>query len=519
MRSRQKRCFISVVIGMSVLIVGACSEQELAVVPCADLAGFEPDDAVISVAENVEAGDAGPAHCRVAGVIETEINFELLLPLQWNGRFMMGGGGGYVGSIQNSALAYGAGGGALERGYATVGTDTGHVGDALDGDWALDNPERQENFGHRAVHLTAVTAKAIIERHYARPPEYSYFVGCSRGGGQAMMETQRYPEDFDGLVAGAPAYHWTGFTAGFLQSRQKMYPGGDVSRRAITQANLELLGTNILAACDALDGVEDGILTDPRTCPFRPTDLPHCVGAAQPDCVTAEQLAAIEAVYAPPTSNGESIFVGFPLGGEHDPGGWDTSVLGQNVAATGGRDGFSIDMYKNFVFSDPDWDYTEYDFSNWHDDVAETDSILNAVDTDLTEFKDAGGKIIFWTGWSDLAISALGTIDYFEALSAADPDAAEYSRLYMLPGMFHCAGGPAPDRADWIEAIRAWVEDDQPPQQLVSMQLDEAGNTTRTRPICPYPQVATYRGYGDTNVERSFTCAAPKPPPAVEPTH
>jgi len=210
-----------------ILLWGVLSGSSLPVgqiradISCTDLTSFTPKDTLITTTENV---DTGTPHCKVAGVIEKEIKFELLLPKEWNGRFMMGGGGAYVGSIQNQALAYGSGPGALERGYATVGTDTGHVSSYVDGSWALNNIERQENFGHRAVHLTAVTAKSIIERYYSRAPKYSYFVGCSRGGGQAMMETQRYPEDFDGLVAGAPAYDWPGFRAGQIRTIQKMFP-------------------------------------------------------------------------------------------------------------------------------------------------------------------------------------------------------------------------------------------------------------------------------------------------------
>ncbi len=479
------------------LVAGRSNADEA----CANLASLMLQDVRIKTTEKV---DAGTPHCKVAGVIEKEINFELLLPDDWNGRFMMGGGGAYVGSIQNQALAYGSGPGALERGYATVGTDTGHVSSMVDGSWALNNVERQENFGHRAVHLTAVTAKAIIERYYARAPEYSYFVGCSRGGGQAMMETQRYPEDFDGLVAGAPAYDWTGFRGGQIRTLQKMLPDGDTKGPVLTRANLELLGTTILAACDARDGVADGILTDPRDCPFEPDDLPECEGNARADCVTRKQLAAIKAIYDAPSIDGRRIFAGFPYGGEHNPRGWEAWMVWSDVLSPSFA--FAIDFYRNFVFSDPHWDYTHYDFANWKQDVAKVSAMLDATSTDLSEFNRRNGRIIFWTGWSDHLITALGTVDYYDKLTAADPDADQYSRLYMLPGMFHCAAGPAPDRTDWLEAIRAWVEDGEAPERLVSLQLDESGRVSRTRPICPYPQIASYRGTGDPDDETSFAC-------------
>ncbi|MBA03148.1 MAG: hypothetical protein CMQ36_03830 [Gammaproteobacteria bacterium] len=492
---------IWVTAGITVSAFALVAEQSNANEACADLTSFMLQDTRIKTTEQV---DAGTPHCKVAGVIEKEINFELLLPSDWNGRFMMGGGGAYVGSIQNQALRYGSGPGALERGYATVGTDTGHVSSMVDGEWALNNAERQENFGHRAVHLTAVTAKAIIERYYMRAPEYSYFVGCSRGGGQAMMETQRYPEDFDGLVAGAPAYDWTGFTGGQIRTVQTMYPDGDTTGTVLTKANLELLGKTIIAACDAHDGVADGILTDPRNCPFEPDDLKKCEGNAHTDCVTTKQLTAIKAIYDAPIIDGRRIFAGFPYGGEHIPGGWQASVVSTDGLSP--RSEFAIDFYQNFVFSDPYWDYTQYDFANWKKDVAQVSAMLDATNTDLSQFKKRNGRIIFWTGWSDHLITALGTIEYYDKLTAADPDADEYSRLYMLPGTLHCAGGPGPDRADWLEAIRAWVEDGKAPERLVSLQLNENGSMSRTRPVCPYPQIASYRGKGDPDDEANFAC-------------
>ena len=439
---------------------------------CADLTTLELIDLRIDAAEPVSAAAGVPAHCKVTGVIETEINFELLLPDDWNGRFLMGGGGGFVGSVQNQARSlYAHGGGPLQRGYATVGTDTGHSGGGIEAGWALNHPERQENFGHRAVHLTAETAKSIVAHYYARPADYSYFVGCSRGGGQAMMESQRYPGDFDGIVAAAPAYDWTGISAGFVQNQQAIYPDGDLETPVLTPATLELLGSSILAACDADDGVEDGALTDPRQCGFTPEDLPRCAGdRPADDCVTAAQLAAIKTVYDGPTSNGEPIYQGFNYGGEHDAGGWDSWVVRSAGRAAQGvpnaQFGFGTEIYKNFVFSDPEWDYTQYDFSTWKDDVADTAAILNATDTDLSRFRDGGGKIIYWTGWSDLALAPLGTIDYYERLAAGDPTAGDYTRLYMLPGVLHCGGGPGPDRVDWVEAIRAWVEEGQAPERL-----------------------------------------------------
>ena len=483
---------------------------------CSALANLELIDLRITSAEHMPLGDRGAEHCVVTGVIETEINFELLLPSEWNGRFMMGGGGGYVGTVQNQAQTLFAHGGTpLERGYATVGTDTGHVGGGIEASWAMDHLERQENFGHRAVHLTTEAAKSILRHYYGQTERYSYFVGCSRGGGQAMMESQRYPEDFDGIVAAAPAYHWTALTAGFVQTQQAIYPDGDTSTPVITPENLALLGSSILAACDANDGVEDGTMTDPRRCDFEPEDLPRCADDAPGvDCVTAEQVAAIGAVYDGPTANGEPLFFGFNYGGENDRGGWDSWVVSSEQRVAQGvpnaHYGFGTELYKYFVFGDPDWDYTEYDFSTWEADTAATADILDATDTDLGRFRDVGGKIIYWSGWSDLALTPLGTIDYYERLESGDPAARDYSRLYLLPGVLHCGGGPGPDAVDWIDAIRTWVEEGRAPERLVASKLDANGIATMTRPICPYPQVAVYDGQGDPNTDASFACANPQ---------
>ena len=284
-----------------------------------------------------------------------------------------------------------------------------------------------------------------------------------------MMESQRYPDDFDGIVAAAPAYHWTGLGAQFIQTQQAIYPTGDVSTPVITPDNLKLLGASIDHACDMLDGVDDGVLTDPRACGFRPRDLPRCDGEA-PDarCVTGAQLAAIEAVYDGPSMDGQPFYFGFPFGGENDSGGWDAWVVGADSVRQRGAPSlhyaFGTELYKYFVFRDPEWDYTAYDFVHWKEDTASTAEILNATDTDLGPFRDGGGKIIYWTGWSDLALSPLGTIDYYEQLLAGDPGAEAYARLYMLPGVLHCGGGPGPDQVDWLGAIQEWVEEDHAPR-------------------------------------------------------
>ena len=282
--SRIQRQLVNVAVAACLAMAAACAAPAADPADaCTDLTALALFDLHIGTADRVPAEGGLPAHCKVTGTIETEINFEVLLPDDWNGRFLMGGGGGFVGTVQNQARTlYAHGGSPLQRGYATAGTDTGHTGSGIEAGWALNHPTRQENFGHRAVHLTAEAAKSIVAHYYERPADYSYFVGCSRGGGQAMMESQRYPDDFDGIVAAAPAYDWTGITAGFVQNQQAIYPDGDVDDPVLTAAPLELLGSSILAACDADDGVEDGVLDDPRRCDFEPEALPRCAGDRPP---------------------------------------------------------------------------------------------------------------------------------------------------------------------------------------------------------------------------------------------
>jgi feruloyl esterase len=494
---------------------------------CASYASYSAGDVKVTSAVRVEAGASKPsgqpgmqevggqpAHCKIAGTIEKEIHFELLLPDEWNGRFVMGGGGGFVGSVQNTAqTSMMHGGTALERGYATAGTDTGHQGMGTDASWALNNPERELNFGHRAVHLTAEASKAIVKQFYGKDAERSYFIGCSRGGGQGMMESQRYPDDFDGIVSGAPAYNWPGIGAGFLQTQQKMYPDpANLASPVITNANRALLQKEILAACDQLDGVEDRLLDDPRRCKFDPAKLPRCANdQGGDDCVTEAQLAAIQEIYEGPIVDGKRVHAGFPFGGENDFGGWDMWITGRANALGPGQPNlhmaFGTNMFKYIIYDDPSWDYSKYQFANFDQDTARAAEILNATDIDLTKFQESKGKLILWNGWSDSAITALGTIGYYEWMAAKDQaEVNDYARLFLLPGVLHCAGGPGPDKVDWLTAISDWVEKDVAPDRLLASKTDGNSKTILTRPLCPYPQVAIYDGKGSTSAAESFAC-------------
>lgn len=482
-------------------------------IPCEDLASVRWSGFRVDEARSRAATDRAPAHCQVRGTIDEEIHFELLMPpaSSWNGRFLMGGGGGFVGSVQNQATWYDPT--LLADGYATVGTDTGHRGTVSDASWALGRPDRQVNYGYRAIHVTAETAKTIIRLRYGRDIDYSYFIGCSRGGGQAMIESQRFPDDFDGLVAGAPAFDFTGFGALTVRIQQLMYPDpGDLSHPVVTPAALRLLGEAVLERCDFLDGVKDGILADPRACDFRPEDLPLCAGEAGSDkCVTPAQLNVIRAVYRGVRSGEARTVPGYPLGGETVSGGWDSWIVAEEDPGWKPNDQFifGTQIYRYLVFGDSTWNYATYDFSEWAEDTRAAASILDATDADLAPLEVSAAKLILWNGWADMAISPLRTLEYYQSVQARDADASSYARLFLLPGVAHCYGGPGPDQVDWIGAIRRWVEDGQAPTRLPAVKRGAEGQVMLTRPVCAYPARPVYDGKGDPTKESSFRCEAP----------
>lgn len=451
-------------------------------------------------------GPVSVAHTVVDGVVGSEIKFQVHLPDAWNGRFFMGGGGGYVGAVTNAAI------GMVNAGYASAGTDTGHSGDGISASWALDNLERRLNFGYLAVHRTAETAKAIVRARYGRDSEFNYFAGASRGGGQAMMEAQRFPGDFDGIVAGCPAFDWTGFTAEMVQNVQLNFPDPkDTSKSVVTQDNLALLQRLVLEKCDGIDGVVDGTMEDPRLCDFDLASIPECPdGQAGPDCVTAAQRAAIAAIYAPATAAGKTIHPGQPFGEEAHPAGWFLWITGTDPrfppTAPSLQFAFGTEFYRNFVFDYPAWDYTAYDFAAWEADTRLAATYMDATSPDMDAFRDRGGKLLAWHGWSDAALPATRTVEYFDEVRARDPRADEYARLYLLPGVLHGAGGSGTDQVDWNSIIVDWVERGTAPQTVVARKLDAAGAVVRTRPLCPYPAKAAYTGSGDVNEVGSFEC-------------
>jgi hypothetical protein len=474
---------------------------------CANLTTLKLPDVKITEAAAVPAATTGPVrvpHCRVAGVIGTEIRFSLLLPDDWNRKFVMGGGGGFVFRIDNQAI------GVVNAGYATVGTDTGHQATSVtDASWALDNLERRVNFGYLGVHRTAEVAKAIIGSYYGSSAARSYFSGCSNGGRQALMEAQRFPDDFDGIVAGAPAYEFTAIGAQFIKDIRAAFPDPRNITEPISIATLKAVEAQVVEKCDAVDGVKDGLIDDPRSCKV---DVAALTGVTDP------QRALLKAIYSETGNKDGVIYPAQPVGGEGETAGWALWITGVNPMLMTAqkspslRYGFGTEMFKYLVFNDPSFDYTRYDLSTYKKDTALASTFLNATDPNLDAFKNRGGKLLLWHGWSDPALTALASVKYYDQVRARDPKAADYFRMFMMPGVLHCAGGPGPDTVDWAAAIDEWVEKGKAPDRLIAQKrsgVGPAATVARSRPLCPYPQRAVYSGSGSTDDAANFTCRQP----------
>jgi hypothetical protein len=503
--------------------------------PCESLSALKLADTTIVSAHTVNTGEAtvpelknAPPFCHVVMEIkpsaDSQIKVEVVMPLTgWNGRFQGTGNGGFGGSITYIALA-----GALRRGYAAAGTDTGHTGAPPDGSWALKHPERITDFGYRAIHEMTVKATTVVAAFYGEKAAHSYFVGCSNGGRQALMEAQRYPGDYDGILAGAPANYWTHLVSAGVWNMQATE--SDLAGY-IPAAKIPALSAAVQSACDAQDGLKDGLVSDPPACKFDPAVL-LCKEADANTCLTAPQVAALKKIYSGPhDSKGHALFPGFSPGGEEGQGGWATWLSG-TAPGTSLQMQFGRGFFANMVFNDPAWDFKTLNFDTGvklaDDKLAAT---LNATDPSLKTFERRGGKLILYHGWSDIAIPPANTVDYYQSVLASmgAKDAARFIRLFMAPGMQHCLGGPGPNsfnqfgtrpkgdaQHDALTALEEWVEKGAAPEKIIatkySNDLNPAASPQMTRPLCPFPQIAKYKGSGDANDAANFVCAdQPKP--------
>jgi feruloyl esterase len=484
---------------------------------CAALESSSLDGVLTLSATDVAASAGVPAHCVVTGVITPEIAFEVALPERWNGRFFMTGNGGLAGDALDSPGRVAQRRQAVALGFAFGQTNTGHyASEEPGGTFVLSDPQKAIDYAYRAVHETARTSKAIAADYYGNPVSYSYWASCSNGGRQGMIEAQRYPEDFDGVVANAPWVNQTAFAVGAVWNHQAM------SRTSLTPGKLALLLERVTDKCDVVDGLPDGLIDDPRLCDFDPRrDMPMCAAGVDDDsCLTPAQAETIARVYSGVVVDGEPIVRGFMPGSEVVSAGFGggapvSAWLGLIAPAQPGAPtadfGLADNIMKYLVLTppQPDWDFMSFDFARDIPLLDDWGGKANALATDLSAFEGRGGKIIMTFGWSDQILQPLMGVDYYEQVVAANgPATSDYMRLFMVPGMTHCAGGVGPDQMDAVSAVIDWVEAGQAPDSLLASRI-VGGEVVRTRPLCPYPQVARYSGRGSIDDAANFACVAP----------
>lgn len=525
---------VNVLASACIAAAGVCSPAA-AQMPCQALAGLSLPDTTITLAQSVPAGvNPAPvgtipvAICRVAGKIaptsDSDIRFEVWLPLTgWNGKFLSAGEGGFAGAINYAGIL-----GAIQRGYAGGSTDTGHVGGTAD--FAPGHPEKVTDFGWRAKHLQAARSKDLIRTFYGQGAKHSYFSSCSNGGRQALMEIQRFPEDYDGVLVGAPANNWTHHFTGFVWNEQALWntPGAWIS-----PSKMQAVQAATLAKCDALDGVRDGVAEDPRRCDFDPASVACPAGTDGASCLTPPQVDAVRKIVQGPRNprTGQQIYPGYFTGAAGEAGAWPAWITGPAVPGASIQGFFGNAFFGRVINEIPApgvWDFSSLNFDS---DVAFADQKaarnFNATEANLHAFRrqNPRGKIIMWHGWEDPAISARDAVDYYDQVVRANDEAPDFFRLFMVPGMLHCGGGPGPNafgqslpqaqplsnspEHDVLSALERWVEDGVAPKQITAVKYvndQPAQGVMRTRPLCAYPKVAVYKGSGSTNDAANFAC-------------
>ena len=433
-----------------------------------------------------------PAFCRVALTAkpstDSDIKIEVWLPADnWNNKYQAVGNGAWNGAIGYAAMAD-----ALRRGYATSSTDTGHAGGSAS--FAMNHPEKAIDFAYRSEHEMVLKSKALIDAFYGSAPKYSYWNGCSAGGRQALMEAQRFPADFDGIIAGSPGSDWAGRSAQAVRINQIL----ESDAAKLTPTHVQALHTAVVAACDANDGLKDGLISKPESCKFDPKTI-QCKNGDAPDCLSAAQVETVKAIYSPLKVGGRET-AGLAYGSELN---WTDLGWSVSARATG------LDHYRYLVYNDPEWTIAKF---NPATDPAKLDEgpsgQMNALNPDLKAFFARGGKLLTYHGWADPQISGLNATTYYEQVVKAAGGAGKISgnyRLFMAPGMAHCGGGEGPNDFDKIGTLEQWVEKGTAPSMIVASH-SKGGAVDRTRPLCPYPQVATYKGTGSIDEASNFVC-------------
>ena len=484
-----------------------------------------PKGTTVTAAVPVQPNDGAPAHCEVDGTVATagnNVTFRLGLPSLWNDKFLFEGVGGFGGTA--ASLRPG-----MDRGYAAASTDTGHRGGATDAAWAANSPAKKVDYAHRGTHVAVVAAKALTEAYYGRASRHAYFDGCSNGGRQALMEAQRYPEDFDGIVAGDPSFGALGnlrrtlIYQTLLSSGEHVLPAGKVT----------LLSRAVLESCDAADGLKDGLITDPRACAFRPETL-LCTGEDRPDCLTAGQVESVHAIYESVPGPAGRMLPGFPQGHEEGRTGWPQWITGSTepVRRADGQLTFEGNAPLGFRFMDgylrhlafpddnPEFDWRTFSFERHGTRLSPFLEDVSPTGTDLSALRHRGGKLLLYHGWADPALSAFSTVSYYEEVvehAGGQKNSDQFVALFMVPGMHHCQGnGPGPNTFDALGTLDGWVERGVAPVRIVASHI-ASGVIDRTRPLCRYPYVARYVGSGSIDAADNFQCEAPASRGATRP--
>lgn len=480
---------------------------------CAKLAGKQVAGATVDKADFVTNDTALPPFndkigfefCRVdahiSPVAGSEIKMQIWLPATWNGKFVGVGGGGFEGGYASAPLGLR---GPVGNGYAAVATNAGHA-PSPEPKWAVGNPEKLADYGHRANHLGAMVGKALVADYYGTPAKRAYFHGCSNGGRDALMLAQRYPGDYDAIAVGAPANDFTGLMASFARiSQLARMPGVDLAA-----AKMKLVHEAAIGTCDMLDGVKDGLLERPTECRFDPAVL-QCKSGEGGSCLSEAEVSVIKAIYrGTHAGDGREIMAGLPVGSEYEWAGWLTTP---RSAASG----FAAGFFPYMVHQDPSWDIANFDLERDHALARKRlGPVIDAVDPDLRPFLRKGGKLLIYHGWDDAAIPAGNTLRYWQAMQrAVGRRAADQTRLFMLPGVAHCAGGNGPGTVDYIAELDRWSEKGVAPERIVATKPESiyramgglATKSLLSRPVCAWPKTARYRGKGSTDEAENFVC-------------
>jgi hypothetical protein len=482
--------------------------------PCNDALIKKLPEIVEAQAKQVVATDSTPGFCVVRGTLAPEISFEVSLPDKWNGRFYMIGNGGHAGESLEDPSRTSQRTAALQNGFAVAQTNTGHDSRKEPGaSFVMSNPQKAIDYAYRAVHLTATTAKEITKAFYGRKVAKSYWNSCSNGGRQGLIEAQRFPDDFDGVIANAPWVSQTGFSIGALWNQRALVEA------PLTAVKMGLLAEKVMNKCDAIDGLKDGLIDDPRKCEFdAKRDVPICaVGIDAPDCLTAAQASTINKIYqGPRDSQGRQLFPGFALSSEAlvptasgtEMSGWMNLIVpsANNTKAADFNLADNTLRYLAHNPPKPDYDYLNFNFDTDVALFAEWSKKVDATETDLAKFRKRGGKLLMTYGWADAVLQPMMGVNYYEqALVTNGPKTPDFFRLFMVPGMTHCSGGVGPSQIDTVTAIVNWVEKGKAPDVLQASRVLK-GNVVRTRPLCPYPQVARYAGNGSIDEAKNFSC-------------